>query len=100
MPISAADVPLVVLLTKIDLVCSHVNEDLKNTFKSEKISQIVKEVAMKLQQLPENHIFPIKNYEAETRLKVANNILVLEALRQMLWFCQDHLEPALATPIS
>lgn len=83
---------MVVLLTKIDLACPQTQENLLHVFHSQRIQQIVRTVSSRLQGLPTNRIFPIKNYEWETELNMHVNSLALLALRQMLRFAQDYIE--------
>ncbi|KAK3723847.1 hypothetical protein QZH41_019511, partial [Actinostola sp. cb2023] len=90
--VNARRVPMVVLLTKIDLACPQTQENLLHVFHSQRIQQIVRMVSTKLQGLPTNKIFPIKNYEWETELNMHVNSLSLLALRQMLRFAQDYIE--------
>jgi len=87
-----AGVPLVVLLTKIDLACPQTQDNLLHVFHSQEIQQIVRVISTNLQGLPTNRIFPIKNYEWETELNMHVNSLALLALRQMLRFAQDYIE--------
>jgi hypothetical protein len=85
-------IPVVVLLTKIDLACPQTRENLMHVFHSQRIQNNVRMISTKLQGLAKNKIFPIKNYEWETDLNTHVNSLSLLALRQMLRFAQDHIE--------
>ncbi|XP_028512929.1 interferon-induced protein 44-like [Exaiptasia diaphana] len=90
--VNARRVPMVVLLTKIDLACPQTQENLLHVFHSQRIQQVVRMISTRLQGLPTNKIFPIKNYEWETELNMHVNSLALLALRQMLRFAQDYIE--------
>ncbi|XP_031555973.1 interferon-induced protein 44-like [Actinia tenebrosa] len=90
--LNARRIPLVVLLTKIDLACTQTRENLLHVFHSQRIQNTVRMISKKFQGLPTNKIFPIKNYEWETDLNTHVNSLSLLALRQMLRFAQDHIE--------
>ncbi|XP_053387146.1 uncharacterized protein LOC128550966 [Mercenaria mercenaria] len=86
----ALDIPRIVLLTKIDVICEFVDEDIENTYKSEKVKEAVR-VAKELYNVPELNIFPVQNYEDETESDCRKEILPLLALRQMIYFGTDFL---------
>ncbi|XP_071079865.1 interferon-induced protein 44-like [Haliotis cracherodii] len=81
-------IPQTVLLTKIDTVCSVVDQDLSQIFHSSKIADLVGKTA-ELMGLPRSHIFPVKNYVQEMELEKDVDRLTLFSLRQMLRFIQD-----------
>lgn len=58
---------------------------------SEIIERAVDRVAG-IMAIPRNHVFPVKNYEKETKLHLNMNILNLEALRRALLLADDYLE--------
>jgi hypothetical protein len=74
-----------------------VNKDVSNVYRSIAIRDLVSKVGKMLHGLPENQIFPIVNYKYQTDLKDDMDILVLYALRQMLYSAQGHLENAIKT---
>ncbi|XP_060564091.1 interferon-induced protein 44-like [Ruditapes philippinarum] len=84
------DVPSFVLLTKIDNLCELVEKDIRNTYSSEKVKQAV-DIAVELYNVPEQNIFPIKNYHCETERDTNKEILILLALKQMMYFGTDFL---------
>ncbi|EDO47605.1 predicted protein [Nematostella vectensis] len=90
--LNARRIPLVVLLTKIDVACPQTRTNIMHVFHSDILQNRVRLISHKLQGLPANKIFPIKNYEWETELTMNVNNLSLLALRQMLRFAQDHVE--------
>lgn len=83
-------VPQIVLLTKIDKVCSQVEGDVSKVFLSEAILEQVNKVSQLL-GVPRNNVFPIKNYETEIELEENINILALIALTQILRASEDYL---------
>jgi hypothetical protein len=86
-----AGIPYLVFLTKIDLLCEVVERDVRKVFLSETIAQAVDLVADSM-AIPRNHVFPVKNYEKETKLHMNLNILNLEALRRALLLADEYLE--------
>ena len=86
--------PQIVLLTKLDRICSYVNDDVTNTFTSSAVCDAVEKVA-DIMGLPRAHVLPVKNYESETKLKTAGNILLMEALERCLDFADDFMDEQL-----
>ncbi|XP_053387451.1 interferon-induced protein 44-like [Mercenaria mercenaria] len=77
------DIPRIVLLTKIDVLCKLVEADIENVYKSPKVEEAVR-LAQELYYIPEQNIFPVKNYENEMEMDFKKDILPLLALRQMI----------------
>jgi hypothetical protein len=86
------DIPTYILLTHIDKVCVEVHKDVTKVYHSVSLQDLVSKVGRMLMGLPENQIFPVKNYCEETQLDDDIDILLLYALRQMLYSAQGHLE--------
>ncbi|XP_061167739.1 interferon-induced protein 44-like [Saccostrea echinata] len=84
-------IPQAVYLTKLDKICPHVDMDVTKIFTSTVCKQAVDKVAEMI-GVPRSQVFPVKNYEKETRLHISINILALSALRQTLVFADDFLE--------
>ncbi|XP_052788181.1 interferon-induced protein 44-like [Mya arenaria] len=84
-------IPQAILLTKIDTIDETVDGSVKQTFDSWKIHEHVKK-ASKLLGLTENLVLPVKNYSSESMVDDDVNILALLALRQIVYFVEDHLE--------
>lgn len=97
-------VPLKIILTKIDKICSKVDEDTSQVFKSKSIKEQVDNVSQLL-GIPRNHVLLVKNYESEIELKTNINILALMTLRHMLRATRDYMfnfleeEESEATPV-
>lgn len=85
------DVPVLVLVTKIDKVCSDVDKDVEEVYFSNAVKKTVDKVSDVIAS-PRSHVLPVKNYEKERTLQNNISILAMEALKQALLFCQDFLE--------
>jgi len=88
-----SEIPLVILLTKIDIVDAALANDVSSVFKNTKIKEIVLDTS-RLFGISGNQIFPVKKYEMEVTLDTGVDILALMALRQMLYSAEDHLDNA------
>jgi len=86
-----SEIPQVILLTKVDQLDEKIAQDPTSIFTSRKAERMVQKMS-KTFGLPENHVLPVKNYNKEIMLDVGVDILALMALRQMLYFSEDHLE--------
>nr|XP_023649515.1 interferon-induced protein 44-like [Paramormyrops kingsleyae] len=85
------DVPLVVLLTKVDKACPHVEKDLKNMYHSCYIKDLIYRAGGSL-GIPPSNVIPVKNYYDEIELNDTCDILLLMAMKQMLNFADNYLE--------
>ncbi|XP_046567399.1 LOW QUALITY PROTEIN: interferon-induced protein 44-like [Haliotis rubra] len=83
-------IPQVVILTKVDKACPHVEEDPGTLFYSPAVSELVEQVSQ-LIGLPRAHVLPVKNYEKEMELVDNVDVPALISLRQMLRFADDYL---------
>lgn len=84
-------VPRVVVLTKVDELCSEVNSDITNLFKSVKVEEAVK-LASEVFGIGRANIHPVKNYENEYNIEALTNIPILLALRQIMHNAEDKIE--------
>jgi GTP-binding protein EngB required for normal cell division len=80
----------VVLVTKIDKVCSNVEEDVSTVFQSVAIQELVDTVSNIL-GVPRNHVLPVKNYEKEISVRDDISLLALYSLRQILQASEDFM---------
>ncbi|XP_045177399.2 interferon-induced protein 44-like isoform X2 [Mercenaria mercenaria] len=80
----------VVLVTKIDKVCSHVEEDVFTVFQSVAIQELVDKVS-DIFGVPRSHVLPVKNFEKEIFLRNDVSILALLSLRQILRATEDFM---------
>ncbi|XP_048101462.1 interferon-induced protein 44-like [Alosa alosa] len=84
-------IPQVILLTKVDEACPIVDKDLKMIYRSKKIKEKVCVCSNKL-GVPMNCIFPVKNYDHEIDLNDDVDMLLLSALKNMLYFANDYVD--------
>lgn len=85
------DVPIVILLTKIDEIDDEVEEDITQTYLSRPVEDVVNKTH-ELFGIQQMNIFPVRNYTMEEELDNNMNILVLLAIRKMLRIASDRLE--------
>lgn len=84
-------VPRVIILTKVDELCSEVNSDITNLFQSVKVEEAVK-IASEVFGIGRANIHPVKNYENEYDIDAMTNIPLLLALRQIMHNAADRIE--------
>lgn len=83
-------IPVMVLLTKIDLLCAHVRQDVTNVYRSIAVRDTVETLSRKT-RIDTYHIVPVKSYESGGSLELPVDILALSALRKMLGCADDFL---------
>ncbi|KAL6489669.1 hypothetical protein MHYP_G00000140 [Metynnis hypsauchen] len=76
-------VPQLVLLTKVDEACSSVMADLKTVYQSRYIHKMMQEICANL-GMSMSAVVPVKNYSQDLDLNPETDILLLNALTQML----------------
>ncbi|XP_036452147.1 interferon-induced protein 44-like [Colossoma macropomum] len=76
-------VPQLVLLTKVDEACSSVMVDLKTVYQSRYIHKMMQEICVNL-GVSLSNVVPVKNYSQDLELDPQTDILLLNALTQML----------------
>ncbi|XP_041960346.1 interferon-induced protein 44-like isoform X1 [Alosa sapidissima] len=86
-------IPQVVILTKVDLACPHVKEDIKHVYRSQTIHQKMQACSDAL-GIPTSDIFPVSNYHGdnEPRKKTDKDAVLLSTLTQILDYANDYLE--------
>ncbi|XDV14627.1 hypothetical protein PO909_014849 [Leuciscus waleckii] len=84
-------IPQVIILTKVDEACPLVKKDLKKIYTSKKIKQKMEECSCRL-GVPVNCIYPVKNYHEERTTNTTTDILILDALQNIVNFAKDHVE--------
>nr|XP_023649519.1 interferon-induced protein 44-like [Paramormyrops kingsleyae] len=85
------DVPLVVLLTKVDKTCPILEKDLKKVYRSCYIKELI-DRASECLGIPVTNILPVKNYSNELELNECCDILLLTAMQKMLHFADNHFD--------
>ncbi|XP_045210300.2 interferon-induced protein 44-like [Mercenaria mercenaria] len=85
------NIPAVLILTKIDKLCSEVAADINTTFRSIAVHEAVTK-AYEIFGIPEGNIHPVKNYELDIETTQEKSIFILLALRQILQYASDQIE--------
>uniref|UniRef100_A0A3B3Q9K4 Uncharacterized protein n=1 Tax=Paramormyrops kingsleyae TaxID=1676925 RepID=A0A3B3Q9K4_9TELE len=83
------EVPLMVLLTKVDKACPLVEKDLKNVYRSCYIKGLVMHQSL---GIPALYVLPVKNYSHEIELNDTCDILLLTAMQKMLNFADGYFD--------
>ncbi|XP_049926179.1 interferon-induced protein 44-like [Epinephelus moara] len=78
------------ILTKVDLACPEVKQNLNNAYKSIYLKEQVDKVNVLL-GIPQDCIFLVKNYGTNPNINDDMNALIMSALRQMITFGEDFL---------
>ncbi|XP_023810028.1 interferon-induced protein 44-like [Oryzias latipes] len=89
--VNLMEIPQLVLLTKVDEVCSLVREDIRNVYRSSYIRDVVQEAGTRV-GVPLSCIIPVKNYSQELELETGIDILLLSAAVQMLRFVDNFFD--------
>uniref|UniRef100_A0A674CHB3 Interferon-induced protein 44-like n=1 Tax=Salmo trutta TaxID=8032 RepID=A0A674CHB3_SALTR len=87
---SRLKIPQVVVMTMPDKACELVNKDVKRIYYSKAIKEKMHECSNFL-GLPMNCILPVKNYHEEGMLDNDMDILILNAMTQIMNFANDYL---------
>ncbi|XP_062393541.1 uncharacterized protein LOC134081376 isoform X2 [Sardina pilchardus] len=85
------EIPLVVILTKVDEACPHVKEDIKHIYRSKTIYQQVRACSQDL-GISMNNIFPVKNYHEEKDLNPDMDAVLLFTLKCILNYANDFVK--------
>ncbi|XP_031563505.1 interferon-induced protein 44-like [Actinia tenebrosa] len=85
-------VPMFIILTHVDEKCEEVAKEVRNVYRSITIRDTMKLVSSKLNGIPGAQIFPVINYKDQTELEDEIDVLLLYALRQMLYAAQANLD--------
>ncbi|KAL1280572.1 hypothetical protein QQF64_015172 [Cirrhinus molitorella] len=83
--------PQLVLLTKVDEACPLVAENLKNVYQSHYINQTMQEISTKL-GVSLSAVVPVKNYYQELEIDSQTDILLLNAVVQMLRAAEGYFD--------
>ncbi|XP_032399742.1 interferon-induced protein 44 isoform X2 [Etheostoma spectabile] len=82
-------IPQVAILTKIDLVCPEIQNNLRKVYETIHIKNKMKEFSAAV-GIPMNCIFPVKNYHEEIDLDNDVDSLILSALRNIINLGNDY----------
>ncbi|XP_063066489.1 interferon-induced protein 44-like isoform X2 [Engraulis encrasicolus] len=87
---SAMGIPQVVFMTRIDVLCPLVKDNLQAIYSSKIIKKTMESCSNRL-GVPMNCIFPVKNYHEEIQLKTNMDSLILHALKSAVGFADDYV---------
>ncbi|XP_036419341.1 interferon-induced protein 44-like isoform X2 [Colossoma macropomum] len=85
------EIPQVVIMTRVDLICKLVSKDLKMIYRSKKIKDKIEECSNRL-GVTKNYIFPVKMYSEEITTNSNVDILILMAMTNIVNFANDFVE--------
>ncbi|KAK3511095.1 hypothetical protein QTP70_030286 [Hemibagrus guttatus] len=83
--------PQVIIMTKPELACPLVQQDIRKIYTSKKIKEKM-EVCSHQLGIPMNHIFPVKNYHMEIDTDDDMDLLILKAVEQIVNNAADLLK--------
>lgn len=83
-------VPRVLILTKADVLCQEVHNDITNMFRSVRVREAIK-TASEVFNIPEASIHSVTNYEDAIEISWKRNIPLLIALRQITQYANDRI---------
>ncbi|PWA14341.1 hypothetical protein CCH79_00018487 [Gambusia affinis] len=83
-------IPHVAILSKIDEACPEIRDDIKNVCQSRVLQEKI-QILSKLVGIPENCIFPVKNYHSEKKLNHETDALILYTLRSIIEIGEEYL---------
>ncbi|XP_069497742.1 interferon-induced protein 44-like [Ambystoma mexicanum] len=85
------EVPLLVLLTKVDEICPMVAEDIQQVYRSRAVEKQLHTAAARL-GIPVTCILPVKNYSYELELQEDVDILILHAVQQIMRMADQYFD--------
>ncbi|XP_028460480.1 interferon-induced protein 44-like [Perca flavescens] len=80
---SDLNIPQMAILTKIDLICPEIKNDVKNVYRSKILKKKMEEFSAAV-GYPMNSIFPVKNYHEEINFNNDIDSLILSAVRDLI----------------
>lgn len=85
------DIPCLVVCTAVDLVCDHVEKDIRNVFYSRNIQKLFTMVSER-SGFPLNMIHPQRNYVKETQTELNIDFLTMLLFKQIVKVSKDFCE--------
>ncbi|XP_055362735.1 interferon-induced protein 44-like isoform X2 [Betta splendens] len=95
---SHLDVPQIAILTKVDAACAEVKNDLRNIYRSRYLKQLMERLSAAV-GISMDCIFLVKNYHEEIDLNDDIDLLILSALKHILYSGEDFVKMKLQTSI-
>ncbi|XP_028997392.1 interferon-induced protein 44-like [Betta splendens] len=95
---SKLDIPQLAILTKVDAACPEVKKDLKNVYRSTYMKEMMERFSAAV-GIPMDCIFLVKNYHEEIDLNEDIDLLILNALKHILYSGEDFVKMKLQTRI-
>ncbi|XP_026200969.1 interferon-induced protein 44-like [Anabas testudineus] len=89
--INLMGIPQLILLTKVDDACPVVKEDVRKVYQSGYIKEMMQEAGTRL-GMPLSCVVPVKNYSEELELDPNCDVLLLQAVVQMLRFADNYFD--------
>jgi hypothetical protein len=83
--------PMVVIATKLDLLCTDISKNVDHLFKCRKAKEAVKNIAG-FYGVGKSHVFPVVNYISESGPVTAKNQLALKSLYDMYKLTEEYLK--------
>ncbi|KAJ7332564.1 hypothetical protein JRQ81_014744 [Phrynocephalus forsythii] len=96
--INKLGVPQLVIVTKVDEVCSSLKEEFSDVYRSQAVLRQM-EISAERLGIPLSQIVPVKNYCSELDLQDNVDILLLMAMRQMLRLAESYFDNFPSDPI-
>lgn len=85
------DIPQVIIMTKVDEACPQVKYNIRSVNDSKKIEEQVEQCFSRL-GVPMSYIYPMKNYHKEQINNTEMDILILQAMLNIVNFANDYVK--------
>ncbi|XP_056586023.1 interferon-induced protein 44-like [Triplophysa dalaica] len=88
---SDMEIPQVIIMTKVDEACPHVKYNIRNVYASKDVKLNMERCQARL-GVPMCYIYPIKNYHDERTTNTELDILILNAVLNIVNFASDYVK--------
>ncbi|XP_050989947.1 interferon-induced protein 44-like [Labeo rohita] len=99
MQVRSLSLPQVIVLTNVDEACPLVKRDLQKIYTSRKIKEKMEWCSDRL-GVPMCHIFPVKNYHEEIETNDDMDVLILQALTQIIHVANDNMKSRISQKLN